>query len=183
MVVKADIKGNEGFTLVELLVVIAIVAVMSTSAAVGINRVSYANFQKTASQVYNELNDCRSICMSHANPAYTYICNKGDELYIFSSLDKNIPYVTASTVGKKISNSAVELYYVDSSGDPDNASSYTKLTDGNMIVVSFKMNGSFKTGEPSSPLAFYKAIRVQKKNSALKKDILMIQETGKRFMQ
>ena len=181
--VKTALKGNEGFTLVELLVVVAIMAILSTSLAVGLNRVSYANFQKAASQVYNEFNDCRSICMSHATPVYTYLYNKSGDIYIYSATEGHMNYTDVSAKGRKIASAAVEVLYVDSAGDPDSDSSYTELTDGNMIEISFKTNGSFKTSEPGTSTAFYKAIRIKKRNGSIKKDILMIQETGKRFMQ
>lgn len=176
-------KQNKGFTLVEILVVLAIVAILSASSAAGFSRISYANFKKAAGKVNNEISDCRAVCMSHAQPAYTYIYNKGGDICLYSTTDGTL---NASDLNSKnlelVASSAVTVWYVEAN---DATNTFKKLGNGEFLEISFKLNGAFRTSAPNGEVGnntkFYKKLKIEKENGG-NRVITMIQETGKHFM-
>lgn len=176
-------KQNKGFTLIEILVVLAIMAILAASSAAGFSRISYANFKKVAGKVNNEISDCRAVCMSHAAPAYTYIYNRGGDIYLYSTTNGKMNASDLSSANlERIASSDVTISYVEANDATD---TYKTLSNGEFLEISFKLNGSFRTsapnGEAGNSTKFYKKIKI-KKNNGGSRIITMIQETGKHFM-
>lgn len=177
-------KQNRGFTLVEVLVVLAIIAILSASSAAGFSRISYANFKKVAGKINNEISDCRAVCMSHAQPAYTYIYNRGGDIYLYSTTNGEMNATALNGANlQRIASSNVSIYYVEAN---DTTDTYKKLNSGEFLEISFKLNGSFRTGAPvgagsCNKTKFYRKLKIKKDNGG-ERIITMVQETGKHFM-
>lgn len=175
---------NDGFSLVELLVVIAIVVIVAAGIVAGASNLNYANFKKAAGKVNNEISDCRAICMSHEDPAYLYLYTKGGNVYTYASMVGNLSHsdLVASS-GKKIGNASVQVKY-----RLEGASSDTTMPDNSFIEISFKMNGSFRTGAPTGAPSgnntkFYETIELVNRKSGRSRVITMTKLTGKHYMQ
>ena len=166
--------NNKGMTLIEIVIVIAIIAIVGTSAFVGVESISSQNVSSVASEINSNLAKARLESLSKS-ACYLHITadDKGDYYLLFNSSS-----TVGSDIGTKIGSRKLNISYVTNAG-------VTKIDSEDSIAIYFDRTSGKVTyyDDSASPMEISGVKGLKIDDGKKERNVIIVSNTGKHYVK